>query len=100
MEWKFNVKFKVHKLVLAAHSDVFRAMFSHKDTIENTQSRLKITDFESNVVSQMLKYLYTGRLPEELTTQNLAELLKIADKYQLELLKSDTEGKLILRFNI
>ena len=81
-----------------AHSDVFRAMFSHKETVENTQSRLKIADFDSEVVGQMLKYLYTGELTEELATEDFVELLKIAEKYQLELLKSDCEGKLILRF--
>ena len=73
-------------------------MIQHKDAIENIQSRMKIIDFDSNVVSRMLKYLYIGELPEELAIENLTELLKIADKYQLELLKSDIEEKLILRF--
>ena len=88
----------MHKLILAAHSEMFSAMFSHKDTVENIQSRLKITDFDSIVVGQMLKYLYVGELPKELAIENLTQLLKIADKYQLGLLKSDIEEKLILRF--
>ena len=92
------MKFKVHKCVLTAHSDVFRAMFSHKETVENTQSRLKITDFDSKIVGQMLKFLYTGELAEELATEDLVELLKIAEKYQLKLLKSISEEKLIKRF--
>ena len=75
-------------------------MFQHKDTIENIQSRLKITDFDSDIVGQMLKYLYTGELHEELSIENLAELLKIAEKYQLEMLKSDCEEKLVTRFDI
>ena len=84
---------------MVAHSDVFRAMFSHKETVENTQSRLEIRDFDSYVVSQMLEYLYSGELPsEELTSENLVELLKISEKYQLELLKSISEEKLITRF--
>ena len=81
-----------------AHSDVFRAMFQHKETIENTQSRLKITDFGSDVVSQMLEYLYSGDLPEKLECENLTELMKISEKYQLELLKYDSEEKLMIRF--
>ena len=88
----------MHKLVLAAHSDVFRAMFRHKETIENVQSRMEITDFNADVVGQMLKYLYTGELSEELNIENLAELLKIAEKYQLEILKSSSEEMLITRF--
>ena len=98
MESWFIINFKVHKCVLAAHSDVFRAMFAHKETVENVQSCLKITDFDADIVGQMLKYLYTGELPEELATENLTELLKIGEKYQLELLKSIIEEKLITRF--
>ena len=48
----------------------------------------------------MLKYLYIDELPEELTFENLVGLLKVAEKYQLELLKSDSEEKLIIRFDI
>ena len=83
---------------MAAHSDVFNAMFQHKNAAENIQSRLKITDFDSEVVGQMLDYLYSDELPEKLTNENLVELLKIAEKYQLELLKSDSEQKLTSRF--
>ena len=74
-------------------------MFSYKDTVENAQSRMEIKDFDSKVVGQMLEYLYSGELPsEELTPENLVELLKISEKYQLELLKSISEEKLITRF--
>ena len=88
----------MHKCILVAHSDVFRAMFSHKETVENTQSRLKITDFDSAIVSQMLEYLYSGELPEEVTSENFVELMKISEKYQLELLKAISEEKMISRF--
>ena len=88
----------MHKFVLAAYSDVFRAMFRHKETIENIQSRMEITDFDADTVDQMLEYLYTGEFSEELDIDNLAEILKIAEKYQLELLKSISEEKLITRF--
>jgi hypothetical protein len=37
-------EFQVHKFILMAHSDVFRAMFSHKETIESVESRIRITD--------------------------------------------------------
>ena len=90
----------MHKFVLAAHSGVFSTMFQHKSIVENTQSRLKITDFNSNVVSQMLEYLYSGELPDELNSEDLAELLKIAEKYQLESLKSTSEEELIARLTL
>ena len=59
---------------------------------------MKITDFDSDAIGQMLIYLYTGELPEELLIENLAKLLRIAEKYQLELLKLESEDKLIQRF--
>ena len=34
-------EFQVHKFVLMAHSDVFRAMFSHKETMESVESRIR-----------------------------------------------------------
>ena len=73
-------------------------MFSHKDSVENVQSRMKITDFDSKVVGQMLGYLYSGELSKKLSEENLFELLKIAEKYNLKMLKSISEEKLILRF--
>ena len=89
----------MHKFVLSAHSKAFQAMFDDKNSIENTQSRLEIKDFDSDVVSQMLKYLYFGELPsEELTCENLVELLKISEQYQVGMLKSISEEKLIARF--
>ena len=83
--------------MLIVHSDVFRAMFQHKDSVENVQSQLNITDFDSGIVSQMLEYLYTGKLPKKLSDKNLAELLKISEKYNLKMLKSASENELIQR---
>ena len=88
----------MHKVVLMAHSDVFQAMFSHKKSLENVQSRMNIKDFDSKIVGQMLKYLYSGELPAKLVSENLVELLKIAEKYNMKMLKSISEEKLILRF--
>ena len=88
----------MHKCVLAAHSDVFSAMFQLKSSVENIHSRVKIIDFDSTIVRQMLRYLYSGDFPEELSRENVAELLKIAEKYQLEMLKLASEERLISRF--
>ena len=88
----------MHKFVLIAHSDVFNAIFQHKDSVENIQSHMKITDFTSEVVNQMLEFLYFGELPEQMSNENLMELLKIAEKYHLEMLKSVVEENLVSRF--
>ena len=83
--------------MLLAHSDVFQAMFSHKESLENVQSRMTITDFDPEIIKQMLEYLYTGELSKKLSDENLVELLKIAEKYNLKMLKSASEAKLIQR---
>ena len=59
---------------------------------------MKITDFDSETVSQMLEYLYSGELSNKLCNGNLVELMKIAEKYDLKMLKSASEDELILRF--
>ena len=88
----------MHKFVLIVHSAVFQAMFAHKESAENVQSRMKIADFNPKIVGQMLEYLYSAELPNKLSGQNLFELLKIAEKYDLKMLKSVSEEKMILRF--
>jgi hypothetical protein len=37
-------EFLVHKFILMAHSDVFRAMFSHKETMESVESRIRVNN--------------------------------------------------------
>lgn len=49
--------FAVHKFILMAHSDVFRAMFKHTGTIENRDSKLILTDTNPVAVNQMLTYM-------------------------------------------
>lgn len=58
---KSTVKcFAAHKCILSAHSEVFRAMFSHNDIREMVESRVVIEEFSSNSVHAMLEYMYTG----------------------------------------
>ncbi|RWS03192.1 TD and POZ domain-containing protein 1-like protein, partial [Leptotrombidium deliense] len=50
--------FQCHKLLLANRFKVFEAMMSH-DNSEKASDSIKIDDFESPVVEQMLQFLYT-----------------------------------------
>lgn len=89
--------FSVHKFILMAHSDVFRAMFKHPGTIENQESRLLLTDTNPVAVNQMLTYMYSGSLPENFLDEHAPALMQIAEKYALEPLKLLCQEKLILR---
>ncbi len=49
----------------------------------------------------MLRYFYTGHVDEQvLTGDSGRELLEMADKYQLDALKNDLEGRLTAQVNI
>ncbi|XP_065205322.1 speckle-type POZ protein-like isoform X2 [Planococcus citri] len=77
-------EYPAHKLVLTARSPVFAAMFDH-NVKENEENRVYIDDMDGKVVSEMLRFIYTGKC------ENLRELatglLAAADKYDLDRLK-------------
>ena len=59
---------------------------------ENVNNIVNIEDAEPNVIEEMLRFIYTGKVKD----MNLiaCELLRISDKYCLEGLKSICEGTL------
>jgi hypothetical protein len=85
--------------MLMVNSDVFQAMFSHKNTKECRESRIVITDSTPTAVHQMLIYLYTGTLPkgEYAVEKHAGPLIKIANKYQIKSLMDFNVRKLIDR---
>ncbi|XP_065203947.1 speckle-type POZ protein B-like [Planococcus citri] len=85
-------EYPAHKVVLAARSPVFCAMFTHS-TKESELNRVEIEDIHEAVVEGMLKYIYTGKCDG---SDELAEgLLAAADKYDLRGLKIICAKKLI-----
>jgi hypothetical protein len=94
-----QTEFNVHKLVLTINSDVFRAMFSHKNTKECQESRIVIGDSTARTVRQMLIYIYTDDLPTEYARETDAvPLLYIGNKYQIKPLVQLIERGLVKRF--
>ena len=87
---EFIVKGKTipaHSLILRGESPVFTAMFEH-DMTESSSRTVVVEDIEPNVFYQLLRYLYSGEMPQEEDDENMAELLFIAaNKYQVEKLK-------------
>ncbi len=68
-----------HKIFLA-RSPVFEAMLNH-DTKEIQENVIKITDFDHEIVEEMVRYLHTDEVPK---LKELAlELLVIGNKYDL-----------------
>jgi len=77
-------EFNAHRAILAAHSPVFLEIFEASK--DSSHSRVMIVDIRIEVVEAMLRFIYTGKLPENLV--ELADgLLVAADKYKLDRLK-------------
>ncbi|KAL7298745.1 hypothetical protein TKK_0008495 [Trichogramma kaykai] len=84
-----------HKIILATASPVFRAMFAH-DMLENKENSVKITDITENILTEMLRYIYTGEI-DAIETDMIIELLAVADKYQIDNLKTKC-GKILYSY--
>lgn len=82
---------KAHKIVLAARSPVFDAMFNNTMK-ENLESRVVIEDFSYDEIQELLRYIYTGKVPKLQEQTN--RLLVMSDKYDLTKLKTMCEQAL------
>ncbi|XP_053435359.1 speckle-type POZ protein-like [Nycticebus coucang] len=110
-------EFQAHKAILAARSPVFSAMFEH-EMKENKKNRVEINDMEPDVFKEMMCFIYTGKAPNlgkmavdllaaadkyalerlkvmcecalsnNLSVQNAAEILILADLHNADRLKT------------
>lgn len=70
-----------HKSILGKRSRVFAAMFRN-DMSEKRENKVKIVDVRHEVLLEMLRYMYTGKVNGIKTIAG--ELLIAADKYSLD----------------
>ncbi|CAH8361372.1 unnamed protein product [Eruca vesicaria subsp. sativa] len=101
--------YKAHKLILAAHSPVFRAQF-YGPIGNNNVDRIVIEDIEPSIFKAMLSFIYTDVLPHvhEITgsvsatsfTNMMQHLLAAADLYDLGRLKVLCEVFLCEKLNV
>ena len=92
-----RMTFPAHKVILAARSPVFAAMFSSR-TLENTTNVIEIHDLRAETIQSMLEYIYTGRVND--IKRSTVELYRCADKYQLEDLRLQAEMALMNSISI
>ncbi|GBL93424.1 TD and POZ domain-containing protein 2 [Araneus ventricosus] len=79
-------EFHVHKAILSARSDVFLKLLTPRFR-ESSINQIEIEDVSKDGVQEMLHFIYTGRLVDEVTEEVLCELFYAAEKYELWLLK-------------
>ncbi|XP_015112373.1 speckle-type POZ protein B-like [Diachasma alloeum] len=85
-----------HKMILAARSPVFSAMFKYPEMMEGQRNEMRIQGVSLRAVTAMLHYIYTDQIRDE---GLMKELLEVADRYQLEGLKSECERVLAGQIN-
>jgi speckle-type POZ protein len=80
-------EFPAHKIILAARSEVFKAMFQHA-TKEKSTNHVEIDDTEPEIFKELLRFIYSGRLTAATMEKMAVGLLVVADKYLLTELKA------------
>lgn len=80
-------EFSVHRGILTVRSPVFASMLQH-DTKENSTGVVDIPDCSAETFQIFLAYVYTGGV-DTISSDNVCDLYYIADKYQVNDLKSE-----------
>ncbi|KAL6953829.1 hypothetical protein U1Q18_046959 [Sarracenia purpurea var. burkii] len=57
-----GTEYPVHRTVLAARSAVFSAMFEQNGMKESEKNRIDVTDISEDVMEEMLRYIYTANV--------------------------------------
>jgi speckle-type POZ protein len=91
-------EFQAHKAILSTRSKVFSAMFKHP-TKEKLSNRVVIEDMEPDVFHEILRFIYTGRIPSAMMEKMAVGLLAAADKYLLDQLKLECQNHLVCRMS-
>ncbi|KAL6953827.1 hypothetical protein U1Q18_046957 [Sarracenia purpurea var. burkii] len=124
-----GTEYPVHKTILAARSAVFSAMFEQHGMQESEKNRIDVTDISQNVMEEMLRYIYTGNvgnldeladdlfeaadkydlgelkalcenfLNNDLSIDNAASTLALADLHRAYELKSKTMDYIVTKFS-
>jgi len=88
---------EVHRLILVARSSVFRAMME-ADMKERDIGTVEIEDFELNVVSEFVKFLYSDKISDSFP--DLPALLAIGHKYQVFGLVNECSKQLAFKISL
>ncbi|KAH0561627.1 hypothetical protein KQX54_018167 [Cotesia glomerata] len=89
-----KVKIPAHKVVLAAHSEVFAKMIQSgmKEAIKN---EITIKGLSPKIILEMLHYCYKGDIKSTEDAEVALQMLEVSDIYQIIKLKDICESTLI-----
>ena len=89
--------FSAHKCILAAQSHYFAAMFE-SNMKEVKEGEVHITDISANIMEEILRFIYTGKISVEQT--RMTDLLIVADMYGLDELITICEEEIISNMSL
>lgn len=92
-----DMKIPAHKCVLVTCSTVFDAMLSNAMK-ERESNEVKIDDVEEDVFTEMLRFIYKGKV--ENSNVMAADLLSVADKYDLKDLKDFSQQEILKSLSV
>jgi len=78
-------EYPCHRVVLAACSDYFRAMFT-AHMRESDQDRIMVHGISGNELAQIVQFMYTGEIELETNDCDVIQLVSLAVYYQIETL--------------
>ncbi|CAG9575438.1 unnamed protein product [Danaus chrysippus] len=90
-------KFNVHRSLLCANSEVFRAMLKD-ETAESMNGYVKMVDINKDDLKDIIEFMYTGTI-ENLLDCNFYNIFILCNQYDLQGLKELAESALIFQIN-
>ncbi|XP_076895028.1 BTB/POZ and MATH domain-containing protein 3-like [Bidens hawaiensis] len=90
---------KAHKVILAAGSPVFKAMFFGLLGNPN-MNELELKEVKPSVFKAMLLFIYSNTLPDLMSSDVVEQLLPVADRFGVQRLKDLCEAKLSEEVNV
>uniref|UniRef100_A0AC34G256 BTB domain-containing protein n=1 Tax=Panagrolaimus sp. ES5 TaxID=591445 RepID=A0AC34G256_9BILA len=82
-----DVEIKTYRLILSIYSPVFKTMFS-VPMEENRNGVVKLVDFTADAVKTAINFFYTCEIEAIESSEQLEELFRFSDKYDIAALKT------------
>ncbi len=97
---QFTVEGKVvaaHRIILADRSDVFRDKFMSNELKSVKTDPIPIVDTSYDAFSNFINTIYYGHTPDD--AEICLEMIKLAEKYNIQDIKSEAESSVIASIN-